>query len=151
MPRGDALALVADDAVGEGGLVLDERAELRLRHVLLRVDREDAGDLLGLVGVDRRHPRIRVRAAQDLAEDHAGQLHVVGVGRLARDLLEAVGARQRAPDDRALVAGGGVLADLELARGVLDRVDDLGVARAAADVAPDRLADLLLGRLRVVG
>src|SRR3954452_6954532 len=33
----------------------------------------------------------------------------------------------------------------------LDRLDDVVVARAAADIAVERFADLLLARLRVVG
>src|SRR4051795_6310538 len=57
--RRHALALVADDPVRERGLVLDERAELRLGHVLLCVDGDDAGDLLGLERVDRGDARVR--------------------------------------------------------------------------------------------
>ncbi len=147
----DALALVADDAVGERGLVLDERAELGLRHVLLRVDREDAGDLLGLEGVDRLDTRVRIWAAQDLAPEHPGQVHVVGVRRLARDLLAGVDARQRPSHDVVLRGGRRVLANVELARRGLDRLDDLRVAGAPAQVASDRLPDLVLGRLGVVG
>ena len=85
---GHTLSLVAHDAVGQRRLVLHEGTELDLRHVLLRVDGQHAGDLLGLRGVDGLDARVRVRAAQDLAVDHRGQAHVVGVGRAAGDLLQ---------------------------------------------------------------
>jgi hypothetical protein len=90
---GDALALVAHDAVGERGLVLHERAVVVLGHVGLRVDGEHAGDRLRRAGVDAQDARVRVRAAQDLAVDHPGQAHVVGERGLAGDLLARVGAR----------------------------------------------------------
>ena len=146
----DALALVADDAVGERGLVLDERAVLGLRHVGLRVDREHARHRGRRRGVDRDDPARRVRAAQDLAVEHPGQPHVVGVRRLAGDLLVRVGARQRLAHDAVL--GRPVLAHLHrLAGRGHDRVDDPRVAGAAAQVAADRLAHLVLGRRRVGG
>src|SRR5215813_13190960 len=37
------------------------------------------------------------------------------------------------------------------ARGLCDRLDHFGVARAAAQIAGDRVANVLLGRLRVLG
>src|SRR5215468_7661985 len=46
---------------------------------------------------------------------------------------------------------GGMAALLELLRGVLDRLDDVDVAGAAAEVPGDRLADLGLARVGVPG
>jgi hypothetical protein len=147
--RRDALALVAHDPVGQRRLVLHEGSVAVLRHVRLGVDGEDAVHRLGRRRVDGDDPRMRQRAAQDLAVDHPGQAHVVRVWRLAGDLLQRVGALQRLADD--LVLGRAVVVHLDLPGGGHDRVDDLRVARAAAEVAADRLADLVLGRARVVG
>src|SRR5262249_50600678 len=53
------------------------------------------------------------------------------------------------PETSGLVLGG-MARLLELLGGVLDRLDDVDVAGAAAEVAGDRLADVGLGRIGVL-
>src|SRR4029077_15125368 len=50
-----------------------------------------ARQLFRLRGIDAPDARMRMRAAQDLAPDHAGHVGVGGKGRAARDLVDAVG------------------------------------------------------------
>ena len=147
--RGHSFPGVADHVVGQRCLVLDERAVLGLGHVLLDVDGEHPGHGVGARGVDLEDPGVGVRAAQDLAVDHPRQPHVVRVLRLARHLLQGVGARQRLADH--VVGRRPVVPFHGLAGRDHDRVDDLGVARAAAQVAAQVLADILLGWVRVLG
>ena len=51
----------------------------------------DAGQLLGGRGVDRADARVRVRGAQHLADELAGQVDVGGVAGAAGDLVDGVG------------------------------------------------------------
>ena len=65
-------------------------------HHLAGQHQVDAGDVPGLAGVDRRDPRVRERAAQDLHVQHAWQGDVVGVVALAADepvVLDPLAAR----------------------------------------------------------
>ena len=114
----DQLAGLGRDRLGGGGDGRDRMAgEQRLlarhhvaahpAHVLdaehhRLVDREvddvargdhrlHAGQRLRLRGVDRLDARMRMRAAQDLAPDHAGHGGVGGKGRASGDLVDAVG------------------------------------------------------------
>ena len=87
----DRLALVADAVAGEDGLVGDlEPVGLRAGHVLVREDREHAGDGERLREVERADARGRVRAAQRGAPQRAVAPEVGAVGELAADLERAV-------------------------------------------------------------
>ena len=79
---------------------------------------------------------------------HAGDLDVVDVGAAALNEARILAALDALADE--LRQHGRRGHGLPLVRGVLDGVDDVLVAGAAAEVAGDALADLSLGRLRVV-
>ena len=79
---------------------------------------------------------------------HADELDVVDVGAAALDEARVLAALDALADE--LRQNGRCGHGLPLARGVLNGVDDVLVAGAAAEVAGDALADLALGRLRVV-
>jgi hypothetical protein len=112
----DLLALEADLVAGEHRLrVVGDRRHPRQAErleVLRRDDRRDVGVRERARGVDGDDARVRVRAAQDRAVDHAGQADVVQVGALAADEARVLLALQAAEADRAL---------LRRAREVLDR------------------------------
>ena len=69
------------------------------REVLPGDHRLDPGERLGLCGVDRQDAGVRVRAALDLAPQHAGHHHVGAEIGAARDLVDPVGADRAGPDD----------------------------------------------------
>ena len=78
----------------------DKRLLRRDRREILPGDhRLDAGQGLGLFGVDRQDARMRVRAALDFAPQHAGHDHVGAEIGPAGDLVDAVGADRAGPDD----------------------------------------------------
>ena len=60
------------------------------RHVVNREDRLDARQRPRPAGVHAQHPGMRVRAALDLAIQHAGQQDICRVARCAGHLLDAV-------------------------------------------------------------
>jgi hypothetical protein len=62
---------------------------------------------LGLGGVDRHDPRVRVRAAQDRAVEHAGQLDVVDVVAVAADEAHVLLAEHAPEPDRVAGCAGG--------------------------------------------
>ena len=64
--------------------------EFVVREILRRHDRLDPRQRRGLRGVDRADAGMRVRRAQDAADDRAGHRVVGGVHRLAGDLRHAV-------------------------------------------------------------
>ena len=66
-------------------------------------DRLDTGERLGGGRVDRVDPRVRERAPQDGAVEHAGQLHVVDVVALAAQEADVLLAMHATEADR--VAG----------------------------------------------
>ena len=130
--------------------------------VLVRDDRLHAGQRARLRRVDATDARVRMRAAQHARVEHARQLDVAGVGRLAGDALDGVDARRRVADDghqrRSLNRRRSALlcwliarlprcASCRGARGH-DRLDVAVVVGAAADVAGQRRAHLLGGRVR---
>ena len=69
----------------------DRLVEREIDDVLRGDHRLHAGQRFGLGGVDAPDARMRMRAAQYLAPDHAGHVGVGGKGRAARDLVGAVG------------------------------------------------------------
>ena len=104
----DRLADVAHLVDRQDRLVVECRPVIGLRddlaHVVDGDDAIDAGHLLGRAGVDRLDAAVRDRAAEDLAVQHAGQPHGVGVFGAAGDLLARLEPRQRAADLRADLA-----------------------------------------------
>jgi hypothetical protein len=101
-------------------------------------------------GVDARHrerletsissdPRVRVRASDGVPPEHPGRVQVARVRELAATLGTASARRVRgvaAADSSVLVA--------LIAGGRVHGVEDLRVARAAAEVPGERLADLVV-------
>ena len=83
------------------------------------------------------------------AVQHSGHLHVADERMVAERELDALVARAARADAPARVGPRQRLAEAR-ARRELDRVDDLHVAGAAAEVAEQRMLDLLAGRLRML-
>ena len=107
-----------------------------------------------LGGIDRFDARMRMRAAQNLAPDHAWHGGVGGELGAARDLVHAIRANGALAD--ALVVGDEVhwvvsrnLLRAHFSRGFHHRADDLVIAGAPAEVAGEPEADFLLARVRV--
>ena len=98
----DRLADVVHLVDREDRLVVEGRAVIGLgddlAHVLGCDDAIDAGHLPGRAGVDRLDAAVRDRAAENLAVQHAGQPHGVGVFGAPGDLLARLEPRQRAAD-----------------------------------------------------
>ena len=114
-----------------------------------------AGQRLGLGGVDRHDARVRVRAAQHAADELAGQVEVRAEARAAGDLVDAVRA-DRARADVALPVGpvravlGHGYPFLIATAASFTALHDLVVAGAPAQVAGQPVADLGVGRIRVL-
>ena len=160
---GDLLALEPDLVGGQHRLgVVGQRGhpgEVAGRHHLAGEDQAYAGDRVGRAGVDGLDPRVRQGAAQDLHVQHPGQHDVVDVVALAADepvVLDPLAAGPHPADldlvERPALLRGrhGCLSPL-LGGGPEDRLDDVLVAGAAAQVARQREADLVLGGVRVLG
>ncbi len=149
---GDLLALEANLVGGEHGLrVVGQRRhprEVALRGHLAGQHQPHAGDLPRLAGVDGLDARVRHRAAQDLHVQHAGQHDVVDVVAAPADeprVLDPVAAGAE-PTDLDLVECGHVSSvGPQLLGRPQDGLDDVLVAGAAAEVARQRPADVLLG------
>jgi len=100
--RGDRrhrLAHVADHVRGEDRLVLHRGAVADVGRVGRGDDRAHAGDARGARGVEPHQTGVRLRAAEDLAVEHAGQREVRRVDRAARHLARRVDARKRLAGD----------------------------------------------------
>ena len=128
----------------------DQAADLVGGDILAGEDRHDAGGGVGLPDVDRVDRRMRVRRTQEIGVSLARTVDVVDVFALAGDetnvflALDGSAEAGRAhvflpgmPLIRRL--GGGVGA--HLARALRDRLDDVVVAGAAADIAFELVAD----------
>ena len=111
-------------------------------------DRLDAGQRRAPCGVDRHDPRMRVRAAHDLAPQHAGHGHVGAVRGAAGHLVDAVGTDRAGADDlrgrrwRCSIERSSSLPPLHLGGGIQHGADDLVVAGAAAQIAGEPVAHL---------
>ena len=139
--RGHRLTLVAHAVARHQvvGGVAHRVAGRELGEVVARDDRLDAGHRERGLGVDRDDLRVRVRRAQHVAVEHAGQDHVGGESSAAGDLVEAIRANRPRADELVWIRLGG---GESFARGArLGRNADLGVAT--------RLARLLLGHRRL--
>ncbi len=134
---------------------------LDLREVVAADHRLDAGKLLRGRNVDRLDDCVRVRAAQDFPDQHAGQIHVGAELRAPGHLVEAVVLDRRASDDLELLVGietalfkdgMGLCHDQRSSHFFcrrLHRADDLVVAGAPAEVAGQPVADFGFGRIGI--
>ena len=118
-------------------------------NIRRRDDADDAGQRRGLRRVDGEDARARILAAHGGAVAHVGDVPVVGIFARAEDLfldIDAVDARAELPvilrrrgDDALAPAFGGQTHGGE----------DLYIARAAAVVVAQGIADLIVGRIGV--
>src|SRR5690606_11013393 len=120
-----------------------------------------------LGGVELGDARMSVRAPQDVEVEHPWEFDVVDVRSLAADEARVLLALDRVaePTDCCTLSGShrlvlpstsrhagrrrGFVRLLHLLGRVLDRLDDVHVAGAPAEVAGDRLPDLRFRRVRV--
>ena len=113
-------------------------------------DREDAGHGLGRARVDGEDAGVRVGAAQDRALDEVGEVDVGAVERLARDLLDAVGADGTGADDLVVgLLGGCHAVTSSISDALRTGANDLVVAGAAAEVAGQPVADAAFVGIRL--
>ena len=169
----DRLAEVADAVEREDGLIADlEPVGLRARDIGVGEDGVDPGRRECRGDVDRADRRVGKRASQRVPEEHAGRAQVARVGELALDLRRRVGPREPRADPTQLESSeprlvvtaahrpGHATARARRRRagswlvtragngGQANRGEDLLVAGAAAEVAGERLADLVVARVR---
>ena len=94
---------------------------------------DDAWQRFGPADVHFQQPRVRVFAAQGASVQHAFDVEVVGVDTLAGDLVDRIGAGQRAADRLERRLDGGQRRD-RLSGSLLDGTDNGVMAGAATDV-----------------
>ena len=105
--RGDRLAVEPHDAVGEHRLVVAlQTVRAGAPHVVLRHDGVHAGHGERAGDVDPQDARVRVRAAQRLAPDHAVHVQVGGERELAPDLRRRVRAQHALAEARRPATAG---------------------------------------------
>ena len=131
--------------------VLNDMPGLVEGHVLGGKDPDHVGMRQRAGQVDLLHPRARVFGAQGLGVDHAGKRDVIHEKPGAQHLFRHVHPRKQVADARVRVAvrHGQVFAQHpgRQQNGLLDA----HIARAAADVAPDGLFDILGRGVGVLG
>ncbi len=149
--RGDGRQHVADAAhlfaLGdEARPVVEQQSDPALAwHVGGGGDGAHAGQRAGARGVDAQHAGARMRRQHQRAVQHAGPGQIADEGPVAQRGLRGADARQRLAD--AAVGAGRRDRLAALGRGEqLDRVDDLHVAGAAAQVPVERVGDRLARR-----
>jgi hypothetical protein len=99
----DRLAEVADAVDREHRLVGKlEPVRLRAGHVDMREDGVDAGHRQRARDIDLQDPRVRVRAADGVAPEHARRDQVARIGELARHLRDRVDPPDGLPDSAEL-------------------------------------------------
>src|SRR5216117_1336619 len=121
-------------------------------EVLAGEDRDHAGVRLRLGDVDLADLRVRVWAAHERRIGHAGQLEVVGVVTPARDESRILATLDGFAEQARVGRGGHGAPSLRFGhvlRSPLDRLHDVVVAGAPAQVAFELVADLLLRRFRI--
>ncbi len=96
--RRDAVAGVEDMLISEHRLILQRRTERVARDVLAGDDRHDAWHRFGFLRVDADDPRASHAGPLDLRVEHAGQVEVVDVLRLAEAMGASIGTRRPLTD-----------------------------------------------------
>ena len=90
---------------------------------------------MGLLGVDRKDAGVGVGAAQDLADEHAGQREIGTEVGAACDLIDAVGAHRALADPfEVLILAVHSLLPSHLGGRRKDRADNLVITRTAAEI-----------------
>ena len=115
------------------------RAPFSIRQVVGGEDRLDARHRQRRAGVDAAHARVRHRAEEQLAEQHAVGAEVLGVLRAAGDLGDVVG-RHVVGADQLLVSH--YVVPPHVLGALHQRGEDLVVVLAAAQVAGDAVRQL---------
>ena len=128
-------------------------AHLVVGHVLSGEDSQHAGQLQGLGGVNVQHLCSGILGADGGGVNHTLHLDVVAVGAAAQHLAPHVGAEgpvTHAINVALLQLGVDLLFSPEDGGGEGNTLNDLLVAGAPADVAPDGLLDVGLGGIGVL-
>src|SRR5919108_6112449 len=110
-------------------------------------DGVDAGNPFRFAGVNADYFGMGILAPQDGTVQLVLQHQVYAVDALPDDALDAAHARWAATDHFEFRFCHGLTPSCDSVGGELDRVDDLGVTRAAADIAGDCFLDLVCCRL----
>ncbi len=129
-------------------VVFDQAVPALARHVGRGHHGDDSGMRLRLRGVDAADERAGVRRQHEGAVQQAGPVEVVHVRPLAERRAHRVVARQPRADAAVLLRLGNRLAPTAAGH-PLDRIDDLLVARAAAEMDVDSARDLVARRAGV--
>ena len=143
---GDRVAHEADFVARENMAVDITAAVTHVRRIGGGHHGMDAGNFLCFAGVDADDLRVGVLAAQDRAVQLVFEHQVDAVNALADDALDAAHARRARTDDFEFSFGHDLCPPCDAIGGEMDRVDDLVVAGAAADVAGDRFFDVFRRR-----
>src|SRR5881628_474014 len=144
------LADISHLAPGEHRLVLEGPAVADVGHVGGGHHRAHSGQSPRPRCVQAHDARVRLRAAEHLADEHAGQREVRGVDGGAGNLPGAVHARERLADDPGLAGGHRSPPGRAVADDGEDRFGNLLVAGAAAKIPRERRAHVVLGGRRVL-
>ena len=127
----------------ERGLVLLDVADVLLTgNILRRQHAHNARKLLRLLRADIEHAGARIFAAHRAAVTHAVNINVVGIFPVALHLFGNINAMHARADLKILL----LLGDLSFAQDLCreqDTVDNLDIARAAADVVANGEGRLL--------
>ena len=111
-------------------------------------DGDHAGQGFGSTGVHSQDASVGILAAQHRGVQHPLEVEVGSISRLARDLCPGVGARDRAANSNQRAFRRRELRRRALCRS-LNRLDDSSVAGAAAEVAFERVFDLLVAGMGI--
>ena len=147
--KADGVAeVVGDPADGDHRVpVLLQMADLDLpRNVLRGVDADHAGQGLRLFLMDGKHPRAGVFAAHGAGVEHTVHIQIIRILAVALHLFRHVHAHSAFTDAIACLFLLRQLAAAEDLRREQNAVDDLHIARAAADVVADGERRLLARR-----
>ena len=158
----DRLAHEADAVDGEDRPILQGVTVVGVdrRQIAARHHRDHAGERFGTARVDAGDAGVGVRAAQEPAVGHPVQAEIARELGLARHLGDGVDARRVMPDggerrwrrrNRAHDAFAPAVGGGESLGGVRNGVEDIPVARAAAEIPAQVILDLRACRSRVLG
>ena len=136
---------------GDHGIpVLHQVAHLYLaRDVVGGIHAHNARQGLGLFLMDGQHTGPGILAADSAAVDHAVQVNVIGVFAGTQDLFPGIDTRHGFAHPGAVLFPGNFSAAAENLGRQQNGVNDLFIARAAANVVSDGEGHLLPGRVRV--